>query len=339
MSGASGANGLGGATGVGGPSGTAPEPRFLVIGECVADVVRTSGLPDRTHPGGSPANVAYGLARLGRRATLVTQLGEDANGALIRGHLRSAGVDVLTDHAATGTPAAVVTLDAGGHASYAFDIGWTLGPVVVPFRPLHVHVGSVAAVTEPGADTVLGMLEALHPAASVSYDPNVRPALMGEHASAVRRVERCVGLSDLVKASDEDLAWLYPGRTPESVAEQWLGHGHGPAAVLVTRGGHGSLVLTRQESAAVPAREAAVVDTVGAGDSFMSAALDALAVLGVLGVDGAASRAGHTSWDIETLVRVARYAGAAASITVSRAGANPPDAAELHALTGRDALG
>ena len=309
---------------------TDPEPHFLVIGECVADIVRTPGRPDRTHPGGSPANVAYGLARLGRRVTLVTQLGADADGGLIRTHLASAGVDVLTDGARTPTPAAVVTLDAGGHASYAFDIGWSLGPVAVPVPPPdHVHIGSVAAVADPGADTVLALVEALRPAASVSYDPNVRPVLMGDHARAVARVERCVALSDLVKASDEDLDWLYPGRPPEQVARRWLELG--PAAVLVTLGDRGSLVLTADGRAAVAARPGVVADTVGAGDSFTAATLDALAGLGRLGATG---RSRKPRWELGLLRRVAGYASAAASVTVSRAGANPPDAAELRAVTG-----
>lgn len=185
---------------------------LLVIGECVADIVRLPGAADRVHPGGSPANVAYGLARLGHGATLLTQLGPDANGRLIRDHLTGAGVEVRTDDATAPTPSAAVTLDGAGRAAYTFEIGWTLGPVSLDRPPHHVHTGSVAAVMEPGAATVLGAVESLRTAATVSYDPNVRPELMGDHASAVRRVERCVALSDVVKASDEDLEWLYPGQ-------------------------------------------------------------------------------------------------------------------------------
>ncbi|WP_371482649.1 carbohydrate kinase [Kitasatospora sp. NBC_00315] len=313
---------------------TAPEPRFLVIGECVADIVRTPGRPDRTHPGGSPANVAYGLARLGRRAALVTQLGADADGELIRAHLGSAGVEVLTAGDGARTPAAVVTLDAEGHASYAFEIGWTLSAVAVPFRPDHVHIGSIAAVTEPGADTVLAQVESVRSGASVSYDPNVRPALMGDHSRAVARVERCVALSDLVKASDQDLDWLYPGQPYERIAERWLDLG--PGTVLVTRGGAGSLALGRQGRAEVAARAVTVADTVGAGDSYTAATLDAMARLDAL---GSANRARPAGWDAGTLARIARYAGAAASVTVSRAGANPPDAAELRSAMGGAGLG
>ncbi|MBV6700508.1 carbohydrate kinase [Kitasatospora aureofaciens] len=287
---------------------TSPAPRFLVIGECVADVVRVDGAPDRVHPGGSPANVAYGLARLGRSAMLLTQLGDDAHGRLIRGHLEAAGVTVRAD-AVERTPSAVVELDGDGRAQYAFDIGWTLASAELPFVPGHLHLGSIAAMTAPGAAAVLELVEQWRGRAGVSYDPNVRPALMGERAEAVRRVERCVALSEVVKASDEDLAWLYPGEGPESVARHWLALG--PAVVAVTRGAAGAFALTadgtREEVAAVPVP---VADTVGAGDSFMAAFL-------------------HTRAAGAPLSTCLMHAVTAAALTVSRPGANPPSAAEL----------
>ncbi|MDV9201013.1 carbohydrate kinase family protein, partial [Streptomyces sp. Wh19] len=257
---------------------------LLVIGECVADIVRLPGAADQVHPGGSPANVAYGLARLGHGTTLLTQLGPDANGRLIRDHLAGAGVEVRTDDATAATPSAAVTLDSDGRATYTFEIAWALGPVSLDRPPRHVHTGSIAAVMEPGAATVLGAVESLRTSATVSYDPNVRPELMGDHDSAVRRVERCVALSDVVKASDEDLEWLYPGQDPERVAERWLTAG--PALVLVTRGGDGALAVLPGGRVTVDALPTEVVDTVGAGDAFMSGTLHALAGHGLLGSDG-----------------------------------------------------
>ncbi|MGA5194394.1 carbohydrate kinase family protein [Streptomyces exfoliatus] len=307
---------------------------FLVIGECVADIVRApagSGAADRVHPGGSPANVAYGLGRLGRDVTLLTQLADDPTGRLIADHLKGAGVRVEIGGAPARTPSAVVGLDAHGQAAYTFDITWTLeadqAPLAPGFAPAHVHIGSIAAVTAPGSAAVLAVTERLRDRATVSYDPNVRPELMGDHADAVRRVERCVALSDLVKASDEDLAWLYPGESPHTAAAHWLALG--PAVVLVTRGAAGSLALTRRETVTADAPPVSVVDTVGAGDSFMSAVLDALAGQGreALGGLGAASLAG-----------LLRRAGAAAAVTVSRAGAQPPNRAELDAAREEFAL-
>ncbi|MFB8219378.1 carbohydrate kinase family protein [Streptomyces anulatus] len=297
---------------------------LLVVGECVADIVRLPDQAARVHPGGSPANVAYGLARLGHRAVLLTQLGPDGNGRLIREHLASGGVDVRTDGSTAPTPSAAVTLDGAGQASYAFDVSWTLAPVAVEPAPAHVHTGSIGAVTEPGATTVLDMVRAARATATVSYDPNVRPALMGDHAAAVRRVEECVGLSDLVKASDEDLEWLYPGEDPERVAARWLGRG--PAAVLVTRGGAGALAVLPGGPITVQAPAVDVVDTVGAGDAFMSGTLHALAAHGLLG-PGARDRL-HAV-DRDTVTDVLRHAVASAAVTVSRAGANPPGADEL----------
>ncbi|MGY3684408.1 carbohydrate kinase family protein [Streptomyces sp. TE33382] len=299
-------------------------PDLLVIGESVADIVRLPGAADRVHPGGSPANVAYGLSRLGHGVTLRTQLGPDANGRLIRGHLESAGVVVRTDASAAPTPSAAVTLDAAGRATYTFEITWTLGPAAAEGSPRHVHTGSIAAVMAPGSAAVLDAVGALRSTATVSYDPNVRPELMGDHAEAVRRVEQCVALSDVVKASDEDLAWLYPGEDPRSVAGRWLGRG--PAMVLVTRGGDGALAVIPDAEAEVAAPRTEVVDTVGAGDAFMSGTLDALARRGLLGADG---RARLYALDRDTVADVLRHAVAAAAVTVSRAGANPPDRGEL----------
>ncbi|MFE7106478.1 carbohydrate kinase [Streptomyces sp. NPDC057575] len=303
---------------------------LLVIGECVADIVRLPGAADQVHPGGSPANVAYGLARLGHGSTLLTQLGPDANGRLIRDHLAAAGVDVRTDGATAPTPSAAVTLDGAGRAEYTFDITWTLGPVSPDRPPHHVHTGSIAAVMEPGAATVLGAVESLRASATVSYDPNVRPELMGDHESAVRRVERCVALSDVVKASDEDLEWLYPGQDPERVAERWLATG--PALVLVTRGGDGALAVLPGGRVTVDALPTDVVDTVGAGDAFMSGTLHALAGHGLLGADG---RERLRSLDRARTADVLRHAAASAAVTVARAGANPPDGAELKAALDR----
>ncbi|MDX2729795.1 MULTISPECIES: carbohydrate kinase family protein [Streptomyces] len=303
---------------------------LLVIGECVADIVRLPGAADQVHPGGSPANVAYGLARLGRNATLLTQLGPDDNGRLIRDHLATAGVEVRTDGATTPTPSAAVTLDGAGRAAYTFAITWTLDPVSLDRPPHHVHTGSIAAVMSPGNATVLGAVESLRAGATVSYDPNVRPELMGDHDAAVREVERCVALSDVVKASDEDLEWLYPGHEPEQVAERW--RTTGPALVLVTRGGDGALAVFAGGHVTVDALPTDVVDTVGAGDAFMSGTLHALASRGLL---GAGSRERLRSLDRDTVTDVLRHAAASAAVTVARAGANPPDEAELEEALSR----
>ncbi|MFX4292394.1 carbohydrate kinase family protein [Streptomyces bohaiensis] len=298
---------------------------FVVVGECVADIVRRPGEPDRVHAGGSPANVAYGLARLGHDATLVTELADDEHGRLITDHLSSVGVTVEAS-ATPRTPSAVATLDAEGRADYRFDIEWGLDapPPLAPGR--HLHTGSIAAVRRPGAAAVLEALRSAAGRTTVSYDPNVRPALMGDHADAVASVERIVALSDVTKASDEDLEWLYPGRAPEEVAEAWVGLGC--PLVLVTRGPHGALAATGAERREVASLPVEVADTVGAGDAFMSGALHALAALGALGAGGSDRLAGLPA---EAVDEVLRTAAASAAVTVGRAGANPPRADELTA--------
>jgi len=304
---------------------------FLVIGECVADIVRVPGQLDVPHPGGSPANVAYGLARLGRSTALLTQLGDDPAGELIAAHLRSAGVELLGDLGpGVATPTAVVTVDERGQAAYDFDVRWTLRPLSRPPAGVrHVHLGSIGAVTAPGDFAVRALAAELRAGATVSYDPNIRPALLGPRQEAVAQVEACVALSDLVKASDEDLSWLYPGEPPESVAERW--RALGPGAVFVTFGGDGAVVYTAAgEVRGAPVRTE-VADTVGAGDSFMAAALDAFAGLGLL---GAAARERLSAPDGPTLAAVLRHAATAAALTVSRPGANPPGLSELRAALG-----
>ena len=164
------------------------------------------------------------------------------------------------------------------------------------------------------------------PHATVSYDPNVRPALMGPRDQVVPQVEHLVSLSDIVKASDEDIEWLYPGVAVDAVAKKWLRLG--ASVVLVTREEQGSRAWTAHAHTATSARDINVVDTVGAGDAFMSAALDALGLLGCL---GAAHRHALGEVDAETLTRVAKHATTAAELTVARPGAALPHRLELPA--------
>ncbi|MGM7422243.1 PfkB family carbohydrate kinase, partial [Cellulosimicrobium sp. CpK407] len=160
--------------------------------------------------------------------------------------------------------------------------------------------------------------------ATITYDPNARPALMGDPADARARIEALVALADVVKVSDEDLAWLVPGTDPVAVARDWLALG--PALVVVTYGGEGALALTAAGEQRVTAPRVEVVDTVGAGDSFMGALLDGLWDAGLLGAD---RRDALRAVDTATLTRLLERCAAVAAVTVSRAGANPPRRAEL----------
>jgi fructokinase len=297
----------------------------LVVGESVVDVIEHPDGSRAAHPGGSPANVAFGLARLGIGTTFLTQLGRDADAELIRGHLGAAGV-ALVDAGpdATRTPRSTARIGEDGSARYDFAISWDLGPAPAIPRATHVHTGSVAAFLAPGADTVGRVLAGVRATSTISLDPNIRPELLPDHGGALDRFERLLPLTDVVKASDEDLAWLYPGQDPTAVARRILGAG--VALVVITRGAHGALAATAGATFVVAPVPATVVDTVGAGDSFMAALLDGLHRAALLGP--AARRRLRTAGE-SRLEPHLRRAARAAAITVSRAGAHPPTAAEL----------
>lgn len=301
--------------------------RALVVGEALVDVVRRSAGTPTVHPGGSPANVAIGLGRLGRRVDLLTWLADDAYGDLVRTHLAASDVHVLAgDRGPERTPVATAHLDAAGVATYEFDLTWDL-----PGRwdegddaPAVVHTGSIATVLVPGGEAVARLLAERRTTATLTYDPNLRPALMGSPEATLPIVERLVTLADVVKVSDEDLAWLHPGAAPIEVARDWVRRG--PAMVVVTLGGEGALAVTAGDELSVSAPVVSVVDTVGAGDSFMAGLIDGLWRADLL---GAAARDRLRAIDTGTLKKVLSRCATIAAITVSRAGANPPTAAEL----------
>ena len=303
----------------------------LVIGEALVDVVIRPDESPTDIPGGSPANVALGLARLGRDAELDCWIGTDARGQAVRKHLEADGVRLTPgSEGAARTSTAEATIGADGAASYVFDLSWE---PPYPTRtegaepPLLVHTGSIAAILAPGAATVEKVLTDFRATSTVCYDPNARPQLMGEPADARAIVERLVALSDLVKCSDEDIAWLYGQDADlETVLRSWLEAG--AAVVVVTRGKEGALALSASGvRLEVPADPSVVVaDTVGAGDSFMGGLEDALWSEDLVGADR--REALHTV-DAATLERIVRHAAAIADITVSRAGANPPTREEL----------
>lgn len=303
---------------------------FVVVGEALVDLVGPRG--GRTleaHPGGSPANVALGLARLGDSVVLKTRLGRDAFGEMVTGHLEASGVEVDrgTD-AGAATSLAIATL-AAGIASYDFRIEWAVGSLApLPVETRCLHTGSLATVLAPGAGDVVDLVEREHQRGrvTVSYDPNVRPALLGDPAAARPGIERLVAVSDVVKVSDEDLAWLYDDRSDEEVAVDWLGLG--PAVVVVTRGGAGVYAVTAELEVRRPAVPIDLVDTVGAGDSFTSGLLHGLGRADLL---GGARRDGLAAIDEATLVSVVDIAAAIAAITCSRPGADPPKRKELDA--------
>jgi fructokinase len=297
-------------------SSLAPEPLdVVVVGEALIDIVQSAdGVAE--YPGGSPANVAYGLGRLDVKAGLLTAIGRDERGDAIAAHLQSAGVVLLPgSKSLQETATATARIAADGSATYTFDIDWALAPVALPYAPRILHTGSIATFLEPGAGVVRSLLEQARGGCMVTYDPNIRPDLLGTHREALSLFEEIVPLTSVVRMSGSDARWLYPNKTLEETASHLLGLGTGLA--VITRGAQGSLMATRHIQLSVPAIPSSVADTIGAGDSYMSAL-----IMGLLlrGSDGLAPT---------VLERIGSIASMAASITVGRPGANPPTHREL----------
>lgn len=300
--------------------------RALIIGEALIDIVSAPGQEVREHVGGSPANVALGLARLTRNVELATWYGSDERGESITGHLKSSGVKIVGgSDQATHTSTALATLDDTGAAQYTFDLEWRVPPVHLDSTLAVLHTGSIAATLSPGASAVAELTIAAREYATISYDPNARPSIMGTPESAEPLIERVAAAADIIKVSDEDFQWLYPHLEAREVARTWATQG--PAIVVVTLGGGGSFAVTSQGvEVNVNAPRVDVVDTVGAGDSYMGGLIDGLWRRELL---GAANRGKLHQIDAAALTEVMQWAGRIAAITVSRAGANPPTLPEL----------
>ncbi|MBG6183569.1 fructokinase [Arthrobacter sp. CAN_A214] len=302
---------------------------LTVIGETLIDEVLSDTASPRAHVGGSPMNVAVGLARLGHPAQFVGRFGNDAYGRMIQQHLRDNSVLSPFRPDAHPTSVATARLDPAGGASYEFQLVWDLPELQEHATDLLngttlLHAGSIAAMLTPGAAEVLKLVEQAHPLATISYDPNCRPTIIRDADFARTAAERFVALADVVKASDEDLEWLYPERSALDSARAWLTQGC--SLVVVTRGSKGPWGVCAAGEVDGKAPATSVVDTVGAGDSFMAALLGALVDLEL---DGAHRREELRRITQEQLTTVLAYAARAAAVTVSRAGANPPTRSEL----------
>ena len=305
---------------------------FVVCGEALLDVfaggVTATGLALDGRVGGSPFNVALGLARLAQPVHFFGGLSTGFLGQRLSRALSDEGVDTsaaaLVD---APTTLSVVGLDASGVPSYAFygeqgaDRRVPLGALARVPQASAFHFGSFAMVVEPVAGTQRALVDRERGRSFIAYDPNVRlnvePALARWREVLDWMVARC----HLLKISEEDLSLLLPGAAPAEVAARWLAQG--VALVVVTRGGEGALAWTAGCHVEVPAAPCALVDTVGAGDSFQAALLTWLAEADALGADRV------RALDAASLQSALRFASEAAAITCSRRGADLPRRAEL----------
>ena len=298
---------------------TAP---ILVGGEALYDLVIGQDGHVTGHPGGGPFNTARTIGRLRRPVAFLGRLSTDHLGATHERMLAADGVD-LDAVARTDDPTtlALAGLDASGSASWSFYVAGTASAGLtrehalsaLPDRVAALHVGTLGLVLEPLATALEAVVEQLAGATMIVVDPNVRPQVIDDEPAFRARLERVIARSDLVKLSEEDLAWLDPDRPAPAAARRLLERG--PTAVLLTRGADGAIVVTAGGDTAVAPVRADVVDTIGAGDAFGGAFVAWWASRGLGGADLV-----HD----ELVVAAARFAAVVAARTVARAGATPP---------------
>ena len=304
---------------------------IVVCGETLIDLVHVDGELWRALPGGSPANAAVALARLGTPTAMLARVSGDAFGQRLRQRLRDNAVDrrFVVD-AAEPTTVAVVDIDGSGGARYSFylkdtaDWQWVPGELPNDFGTdvAAIHTGSMALFMPPGGVVLEDMLRRERSRRVISIDPNVRASICPDARIYRETVERWLTVAHIVKASADDVSWLYPDRPLIDVLAEWANRG--PELVVFTRGGEGALARTSAGlEVGVGGHEVDVVDTIGAGDTFSAGLLHALSALECLGVSALASLSAP---GLETALR---FAVLVSAIACTRAGADPPYAQDL----------
>jgi fructokinase len=303
-------------------------PVIAVAGEALIDLIADDdGL--HPYPGGGPFNTAVSLGRLGVPVGFLGRLSEDAFGRLLGERLAESGVDgryVL--HGQSPTPLAVVHATTDGDHDFSFYLAGTAYADVTfadlpPLEPevAALHVGTLALATDPPAAAFEQLIEGESKRRLVVVDPNIRPAVCGDRDAYVRRFESWADQAHVIKLSDDDADWLYPGVTYETVVERILARG--PRLVVLTLGPEGVLARTPAASARAASPRVDVVDTVGAGDAFGAGLLRRLWETGRLDAQAVGLM------DHEQLGDVVTFAAAVAALQCSRAGATPPTLDEV----------
>jgi fructokinase len=287
---------------------------IVVAGEALVDLVLREDGSFAAYPGGGPYNVARTLGRLGAHAAFLGRLSDDAFGARLRAELEADGVD-LAAAVATHAPTtlALAETDAGGSATYRFYAQGTSAPgleeadVAAVGAPEVLYVGTLGLVFEPIASTLETLVARMPPTTLVAVDPNCRPDAIADEDAYRTRLQRILARADIIKVSEDDLAWLSPATPAVTAARQLLLRDG--AVALITLGARGALVVDADSETAVSAPPVDVVDTIGAGDAFMGAFL--------------AARHDHDT------IAAARFACEVAALTCARAGADPPRRGEI----------
>ena len=294
-----------------------------VVGEVLVDLI-PNGADRKPVVGGGPANTARALARLGIDTQFIDGISSDEYGHMAKDELNAAGVKLdYVKYSDKPTCLAIISLSDSGSATYEFVIENTATfdftsewlPKPQTRWPTLLHIGTLAAVIEPGASVLFEWAQSLAKVAPIVFDPNIRPAVISDHEQYVAQVERWIAISSTVKVSDEDIKWLYPSIGVEQIINDWLTKG--PSLIVVTHGDKGLTGYRKNERVSVDAVKVKVVDTVGAGDTVGAILVEAIVKDGLDSLTGAR---------LETMLK---RAAKAASITVSRVGANPPTSEEL----------
>ncbi len=305
---------------------------FTAVGEILIDFTsiveagKTIGF--RMHAGGSPYNVAVGLARMGARVEFAGKVSTDIFGRFLVGRLQREriGTRFLSRSPAPST-LAFVTLESG-HPVFSFygekaaDTQLRPEDLTRGIEETEVlHFGSISLLVAPTSETITGLVDRLRGRTLLSCDPNIRPGLIGDPGAYRRLLHQVFQAADIVKLSAADAQWLMPGYSTEAAAETLLALG--PALVVVTLGANGCYALSLKVQVRLPAPAVQVVDTVGAGDAFTSGLLLRLTERGLH------SRDTLEEVDAATLDEVLRFATTAASLTCTRTGADPPRREEI----------
>lgn len=311
--------------------------RITSIGEILIDFLpiehngQTAGF--RMHPGGSLMNVALTVARLGQNAAFASKMSRDMFGRFLRTFIEQQGIDTrFVSETDAQTTLAFVSMPHGEpeYSFYTTETADTLMtieelPEALFSETRILHFGSISLLRGTTPAAVLATATRLRGHALLSFDPNLRPGLIQDERAYRQTLEQAFALADLIKISAMDLAWLMPDVAPEHAAADLLAHG--AALVVVTLGGAGVLALRAAqagtETLRLPPFNVAVVDTVGAGDSFSGGLLTSLADRDVL------TRAALEQLPQAELEACLRYATAVSAITCTRAGADPPDRATV----------
>ena len=297
-----------------------------VCGEVLVDLIPQPGSAERVGViGGGPENTAIALARLGHQVEFIDGISSDKWGVAAKKELDADGVGTkFCKFSDKPTCQAIVTLDEKGSASYEFVIDGTATfdfqrdwlPDPYKHKPTLLHIGTLVTAIEPGASVLFDWALEVSELAPVIFDPNIRPAVIPDRDLYRKQVEKWIGISSVVKVSEDDIAWLYPDRDDVEIAKEWIAGD--VSLVVITRGANGLVGVTKTGVYTVPGVKVDVVDTIGAGDTVGAVIAEAVNKFGLEELDGAA-----------LLVSMEKAARAAA-ITCTRKGANPPTSRELN---------